>query len=97
MPSSEILHRLAVVRTDVSEERIASIIRVTRIGELGTSAVTNNTNTLPGNIIHYRAQPILVTVMIEAIRYSETSALTRAIRPNIPEDPILQNNTFLCL
>jgi hypothetical protein len=25
------------VRTDVSEERIASIIRVTRIGELGTT------------------------------------------------------------
>jgi hypothetical protein len=34
---------LAVVRTDVSEERIASIIEVTRIGELGTTlAVTSN-------------------------------------------------------
>jgi hypothetical protein len=32
--------RNAVVRTDASEELSASIIRVTRIGELGTSAVT---------------------------------------------------------
>jgi hypothetical protein len=30
------LDRVAIVRTDVSEESIASIIRVTRIGELGT-------------------------------------------------------------
>jgi hypothetical protein len=37
MPSSGMLHRVALVRTDVSEERSASIIRVTRIGELGTS------------------------------------------------------------
>jgi hypothetical protein len=36
MPSSGMLRYLAVVRTDVSEERIMSIIRVTRIGELGT-------------------------------------------------------------
>jgi hypothetical protein len=34
------LHRVALVRTDVSEECIASIIRVTRIGWLGTLAVT---------------------------------------------------------
>jgi hypothetical protein len=31
---------MALVRTDVSEEHIASTFRVTRIGELGTSAVT---------------------------------------------------------
>jgi hypothetical protein len=30
------LHRVALVRTDVSEEPSASFIRVTRIGELGT-------------------------------------------------------------
>jgi hypothetical protein len=29
-------HHVALVRTDVSEELSASIIRVTRIGELGT-------------------------------------------------------------
>jgi hypothetical protein len=43
MASSGMLRRVAVVRTDVSEERIASFIRVTRIGELGTTqAVTGN-------------------------------------------------------
>jgi hypothetical protein len=36
------LHRVALVRTDVSEELSASIIRVTRIGELGMLAVTSN-------------------------------------------------------
>jgi hypothetical protein len=41
------LLRVALVRTDVSEERIASIIRVTRIGELETTlAVTSNRSTL---------------------------------------------------
>jgi hypothetical protein len=36
MASSGLLRRVALVSTDVSEERSASIIRVTRIGELGT-------------------------------------------------------------
>jgi hypothetical protein len=35
MPS-EMLHHVAFVRTDVSEELGVSIIRVTRIGEQGT-------------------------------------------------------------
>jgi hypothetical protein len=33
------LRRVALVRTDVSEERSASIIKVTRILELGTALV----------------------------------------------------------
>jgi hypothetical protein len=40
---------MTLVRTDVSEERIASIIRVTRIFELGTLAVTSNRRTLRRN------------------------------------------------
>jgi hypothetical protein len=37
------LRRVALVKTEVSEELSASIIRVTRIGELGTTlAVTSN-------------------------------------------------------
>jgi hypothetical protein len=36
------LRRVAVVRTDVSEKLIASIIRVTRIGELGTTLAVKN-------------------------------------------------------
>jgi hypothetical protein len=43
MPSSGMFRRVFLVRTDVSEERIASIIRVTRIAELGTTlAITSN-------------------------------------------------------
>jgi hypothetical protein len=42
-PSSGILHRVALVRTEVSEESSDSIIRVTRIAELGTTlAVISN-------------------------------------------------------
>jgi hypothetical protein len=42
MPSSGILRRVVLVRADVSEDGIASIIRVKRIDELGTLAVTSN-------------------------------------------------------
>jgi hypothetical protein len=50
MPSSGTLHRVALVRTDVSEIPSASFIRVTRIGELGaTLAVTSNRRTLRRN------------------------------------------------
>jgi demethoxyubiquinone hydroxylase (CLK1/Coq7/Cat5 family) len=41
------LRRVALVRTDVSEELSASIIRVTQIGELGTTlVVTSNQRTV---------------------------------------------------
>jgi hypothetical protein len=39
MMSSGMLRRVALVRTDVSEEPSASFIRVTGIGELGTTLV----------------------------------------------------------
>jgi hypothetical protein len=42
MLSSWMLRCVALVRTVVSEERSAYIIRVTRIGELRTLAVTSN-------------------------------------------------------
>jgi hypothetical protein len=35
------------------------------------------------------SSPILVTLMTEAIRYSEKSVLTRAARRNIPADDVL--------
>jgi hypothetical protein len=47
MPSSEMLHCVALVKTDVKEERSASIIRATRIGERGTKlAVTLRRNNM---------------------------------------------------
>jgi hypothetical protein len=43
MASSAMLRRVTLVRTEVSEERSTSIIRVTRISELGTTlAITSN-------------------------------------------------------
>jgi hypothetical protein len=48
MPSSWMLHRVTLVRTDVSEKRTASIMTSKRFGELGTMlAVTSNRITLP--------------------------------------------------
>jgi hypothetical protein len=77
MVSSGMLRRMALVRTDVSEERnaVAFLRSVLRL------LVTAN---VPGS-------PILVTVM-ETIRSSETSSLTRITRRNIPEDAILHSH-----
>jgi hypothetical protein len=74
MVSSEMLRRVALVRTDVSEELGASIIRVTRIGELGMLAVTSSVHRLlvTANI---PSSPILVILMIEEPCSSETSVL----------------------
>jgi hypothetical protein len=55
MASSVMSCRVALVRTDVSEELSPSIIRVTRIGELGTTlAVTSNWRTLRRNVGSYK-------------------------------------------
>jgi hypothetical protein len=90
MVSSGMLRRVALVRTDVSEELSASFIRVT-IGELGTTlAVTSNCNVrrllVTASVVH--SSPILVTLMKEVLSSSETSVLTRGTRRNIPEDTI---------
>jgi hypothetical protein len=87
MASSGMLHRVALVRTEVSEELSRSIIRVTRIGELGKSAVTSNRSTLRACVgcCNVPSSPILVTLMIEALSFSETSILTRATWYNIPK------------
>jgi hypothetical protein len=89
MASSGMLCRVALVRTDVSEELSASFIRVTRIGEKETLTVYSNRRTLRRNTL--LASPILVTLMMEAPRSSETSGLPRYTRCNVPEDGILKS------
>jgi hypothetical protein len=64
------LSRVALVRTDVLEERIVSMVMVTRIGELGTKlAVTSSTLRLSVTANVVPSSPILVTLMMEAIHF----------------------------
>jgi hypothetical protein len=68
MPSPGVLCHVPVVIIDVSEEHIASIIRVTSLGELRTTlATTTNRSTL------------LVILMIEAMFLRNVSYKSHAL------------------
>jgi hypothetical protein len=68
---------MALVITDVSEERFA-YIRLERINELQLLVTAN----VPSSFI-------ISTLMMEVIGTSEMFVLTRPTRPHIPEDDVL--------
>jgi hypothetical protein len=84
MVSSGMLRRVGLVRTDVSEELSASFIRITRIGELGTTlAVTSNRRSVRRLLVTANVVPsssIIVTLMKEALSSSETSVQTHVLQ-----------------
>jgi demethoxyubiquinone hydroxylase (CLK1/Coq7/Cat5 family) len=65
--------------TDVSEEHTTYIIRVARIGELGTLAVTSSQSAMPRNTSRRYVSP-------------KHLFLTRVTRHNIAEDGTLETN-----
>jgi hypothetical protein len=71
MVSSGMLRRVALVRTDVSEEPTRVFLRSVRRLLVVASVVPSS--------------PIFVTLIMEALSSSETSVITRATRRNIPE------------
>jgi hypothetical protein len=100
-PSTGLLLRVALVRTDVPEERIAFIIRVTSIVEQVTKLVNYFSKHLSSfcslfqllvaaNVVP--SSLILVIPKIEAIISSEPSVLTTATRHNIPGNSILPSH-----
>jgi hypothetical protein len=94
------LHRVALVRTDVSEDLSASFIRMTRISALRTTlAVSSNRRTLRRNLLVIASvvtsSPILVTVMKEPLRSPETSVLTEPHGVTSQKTPFF--NVYRCL
>jgi hypothetical protein len=71
------LRSVALITTDVSEERMTFIIKVLRL------LITAN---------FVPISPILVTLMIEALRSSKTSVFTRVTQFNVGEVGILQSH-----
>jgi hypothetical protein len=71
---------MPLVRTDVSEERAASIIRVIRFSELGTTlAVTSNRSMMRRVIAKAVPSSPNLNLKMKVILSSETLVLTRDI------------------
>jgi hypothetical protein len=70
------LRRVALVRTDVSEELSASFISVTRISELGTTlAVTSNQTVLTRATWHNIPEDTIIFTLVVVVQFIMSSIL----------------------
>jgi hypothetical protein len=91
MASSGMLRRVALARTDVSEELSASFIRVGRIGELGTTlAVTSNRRTLLATHTHKNVDCIQRTArhFVHRVTFSVHHGILTINNITVPAHPI---------
>jgi hypothetical protein len=94
---------MALLRTKVSDELNASIDRV-KSQRARNNGSRNNRSThivLLRSLLHllvsanvFPSSLIIDTLMMKAIRSSETSVVIRALWRNIPEDGILHRNYY---
>jgi hypothetical protein len=94
MASSGMLWHVALVRTDVLEELSASIIRVTKIGELGIIlAITSNRRTLFSLryfVILCNMRQLLVRLMLFLVYFVFLRSMRwLLVTANVPSSPIL--------
>jgi hypothetical protein len=99
MAFSSMLRRVALLRTDVSEELNASFIGVTRIGELGTTIAVNwQPRKLRRNLVCLRSvRRLLVTAIVVPMKNGVFWDVTQCgccknRRCNIPGDVILHSH-----
>jgi hypothetical protein len=89
------LRRVALIETDVPEERSAPIIWVTRLGELGTMlAINSNRLTLRRNTSVRRLLVTANNVPSLAILATLMMGAVPSTRHNIPQDGILHFITY---
>jgi hypothetical protein len=100
MQSSVKWRHVTLVRTDVSEKHITPITRMKGFSEVGTTVVVTSywNKLLRNTVLHLLVtanilptSQILFTIMMEAVRSSETPFYGSATRRHIPENDILHN------
>jgi hypothetical protein len=87
------LSRVPLVIVDVSEELSASIIRVIRVGEIGTLAVTNNRNTQENTTT--TTTIIIITIIITITVTITTTVFLRSMLQLLVTANVVPSSTIL--